>query len=356
MFPVHQSKRSTELGEESISSRVTNGAYKLLDWVVGSHIKLIRNSNYWENDKTIFDNVIYHIVQDSTELTRFRAGELDITENVPSTAFSMVKEQFPDELRVAPYLGVYYYGYNLSKSKFADRVTLRRALSLAIDRELLVENVTGRGEKVAYGWVPPGFTNYSSQSIDASDMTKVERETLAVRLYQESGYGPERPLQFELRYNTSDVQQRIALAIQSMWRDVLGAEATIVNEEFKVLLSNIQAKDITEVFRLSWTGDYNDPETFLKLFESSNSSNLTGYSNASFDDLMSLARKEVNESKRRILLEKAELLMLGDHPVIPLYFYVSKHLISSRIVGWQDNILNIHASQYLGLRANSDSQ
>ena len=353
MFPIHESRTSTELGEVAPLPNVTNGAYELSDWVVGSQIVLVRNSNYWSDEKTTFDKVIYHIVQDTTELIRFRAGELDITENVPSTSFAMVQEQFPNELHVAPYLGIYYYGYNLSSSIFADKLALRRALSLAVDRELLVEKVTGRGEKEAYGWVPPGFEGYQSQSIDASNMTKVEREALARKLYKESGYGPDKPLLFELRYNTSDVQQRIALAIQSMWRDVLGAEATIINEEFKVLLSNIQAQDITEVFRLSWTGDYNDPQAFLKLFESSNLSNLTGYSNASYDDLMALANKEVIEFERRKLLEDAEKFMLADHPVIPLYFYVSKHLISTQIVGWEDNILDIHASQYLGKRVDS---
>jgi len=353
MFPIHQSSEITVSGDKSHSFRVSNGAYKLAEWVVGSQIVLIRNSNYWSDDNTFFDKVIFHVVAESSELTRYRAGELDVTENVPSTMFQMVQDDFPNELRVAPYLGVYYYGFNLSNSKFAHLPKLRRALSLAIDRNLLVRKVTGRGERAAYGWVPPGFIGYKSQKIDASEMTKLERETLAIRLYEESGFGLDRPLRFELRYNTSDVQQRIALAIQSMWRDVLGVEVTIVNEEFKVLISNIQAQEITEVFRLSWTGDYNDPETFLKLFVSNNSSNLTGYSNPRYDELMKLASNEVNDIERLRFLEDGESLMLADHPVIPLYFYVSKHLVSARIDGWEDNILDIHGSQYLGLKSKS---
>jgi len=356
MYPRHAPKDLTELDGITRSLDITNGAYQLSEWVVGAQIVLERNSKYWGDKETFFDQVNYHIVEESSELTRFRAGELDITENVPSTSFAMVREKYLAELRVAPYLGIYYYGFNLSSSIFTDMQPLRRALSLAIDRELLVEKITGRGEQKAYGWVPPGFTDYSSQSISASRMTKLEREALAVQLYEESGFGPERPLRFELRYNTSDVQKRIAVAIQSMWLDVLGAEAKLVNEEFKVLISNIQAHEVTQVFRLSWTGDYNDPQTFLEIFESNNSSNLTGYSNPFYDDLLKLARKEVNEIERRGLLEEAESVMLEDHPVIPLYFYVSKHLISQRIVGWEDNILDIHASQYLRIEGGATSR
>ena len=356
MFPMHQSSISDALNTSIRNTGISNGAYKLSKWVVGSHIVLTRNSQYWNDNETFFDDVLFHVVTESSELTRFRSGELDITENVPSTMFQLVRDEYPNELRVAPYLGVYYYGFNLTRSKFANTPKLRRALSLAVDRNLLVEKVTGRGEREAYGWVPPGFIGYESQSLAASEMTKDEREALAMRLYEESGFGPDKPLRFELRYNTSDVQQRIALAVQSMWREVLGAEATIVNEEFKVLISNIQAQEITEIFRLSWTGDYNDPQTFLKLFESSNSSNLTGYSNPRYDDLMKAASNKVDETERSRLLEEGELLMLRDSPVIPLYFYVSKHLINERIEGWEDNILDIHSSQYLGLQNESNNR
>ena len=350
MFPIYKSNASGFGSRKTRYVDVTNGAYNLVEWIVGSQLTLSRNSEYWANEETVFDKVIYHVLQETAELTRYQAGDLDITQNVPSTMFSMVKELFPKELRVAPYSGVYYYGFNLSNSLFAEKPVLRRALSIAIDRDVLVDKVTRRGEQAAYGWVPPGFEGYTSQSILESKMTKKAREELAVELYEESGYSQENPLRFELRYNTSDVQQRIALAIQSMWQQVLGVEVTIVNEEFRVLLSNIQAQEITELFRLSWTGDYNDPQTFLQVFESGSPSNLTGFSSEAYDALMGQAGNETDFSIRLNLLEEAESLMLSEHPAIPLYFYVSKHLVDTRIDGWEDNILDIHPSQYLSVR------
>ncbi len=112
---------------------------------------------------------------------------------------------------------------------------------MAIDRETLVEKVTGRGELPAYSWVPPGVANYEPRQFDHVGLTQDERNALARRLLREAGYGPDNPLNIELRYNTSDTHQRIALAVQSMWRDVLGVETTLINEEFQVLLANMRA-------------------------------------------------------------------------------------------------------------------
>ncbi len=328
---------------------VTNGAYKFEKRIVGSIIVLQRNKYYWDNRNTQIDSVNYHIVEEVAEVNRYRAGELDITGNVAPSLFPIIRLEIPDELHVSPYLAVYYYGFNLDRPPFSGNKILRRALSMAIDRTTLVKHVTGRGEEPAYGWVPSGVVNYSAQRFDYSQYSKSQRIKEARRLYRDAGYGPKNPLQFELRYNTSDVQQRIALAIQSMWRDVLGADVILVNEEFKVLLSNIREREITQMFRLSWTGDYNDPQAFLQIMESDNPSNMTGYSNKLVDDLMVRAGKTLDSAKRRQLLEYTERLVLNDQPVIPLYFYVSKHLVKPTVKGWTENVLNFHYSQHLEL-------
>jgi oligopeptide transport system substrate-binding protein len=256
-----------------------------------------------------------------------------------------------DQLHVAPYLNLYYYGYNLAKPPFKDSPELRQALSMAIDRELLVEKVTGRGETPAYSWVPPGTNNYEPTVFSYQPLTQDERNQIAQRLYREAGYSEDNPLQLELRYNTSDTHRRIALAVQSMWRDVLGVEVTLINEEFQVLLANIQSREVTQVFRTSWTGDYNDAHTFLSILQSDNAANLTGYQSEKYDSLMQSAADQVDLDRRRLFLEEAEREMLADHPAIPIYFYVSKHLVSPRVAGWGDNVLDYHYSQHLSLKA-----
>lgn len=331
---------------------VSNGAYELVDWQLGSSIELKRNVHYWDNASTSIDRVRYHLVPEpAVEVNRYRAGELHITSDVPSAVFAQMRDERPEELRVAQKLAVYYYGFNLTRPPFADNPDLRRALSMAIDREVLAKDVIARGELPAYSWVPPGVADYDERRFDYADMTTGERHAAARRAYEDAGYSDKRPLEVEIRYNSSESHKRIALAIQSMWHDTLGVRTTLVNEEFQVLLSNIQARDVTQVFRLSWSADYDDAHAFLQVMESDASSNLTGYSNEAFDKLMQDAAKQTDPKARSLYLEEAEREMLADHPVIPLYFYVSKHLVSPAVGGWGDNVLDYHYSQHLSLHS-----
>ena len=352
-FPMHPGSLS-EHGDDFArpGSLLSNGAYVLDAWIPGSVITIRRNKDYWNNESTAIDEVRYHVMnQEMAELARYRAGEIDATWSVPPDSFERVRAEYGDQLHVAPQLNLYYYGYNLSRPPFKDNPALRQAMSMAIDRELLVEKVTGRGETPAYSWVPPGTNNYEPTVFSYAPLSQDERNQIAQSLYKEAGYGAENPLQLELRYNTSDTHRRIALAVQSMWRDVLGIEVTLINEEFQVLLANIQGREVTQLFRSSWTGDYNDAHTFLSILQSDNAANLPGYLSEKYDSLMQSAAEQVDLDRRRLYLEEAEREMLADHPAIPVYFYVSKHLVSSRVEGWGDNVLDYHYSQHLSLKA-----
>ncbi len=350
-FPLHR-RSLIEHGDEFTrpENLLSNGAYQLEFWEPASVLRLRRNEHYWNNAATAIDAVSYHVItQEMTQLNRFRAAEIDVTGSVPPDSFASVREQYAEQLHIAPYLGVYYYGFNLSKPPFANNPELRQALSMAVDRDVLVEKIIGRGEAPAYSWVPPGVNNYEPIRFSYADMSQEERNATARRLYREAGYSKDKPAQIEVRYNTSDTQQRIALAIQSMWAETLGVETTLVNEEFQVLLANMREAEVTQIFRGSWIGDYNDAHTFLSILQSGNPSNTPGFSNAVYDKRMEEAAQQTDLDKRRLYLEEAERVMLSEHPVIPLYFYVSKHLVSPRVQGWGDNVLDYHYSQHLSL-------
>jgi oligopeptide transport system substrate-binding protein len=352
-FPLHPAMVA-EYGDRFArpGKLLSNGAYVLEARVPGSLIALRRNEHYWNNADTALDGVNYHvIVQDTAELNRYRAGELHITSTVPPDNFAGLQAQFGSELRVAPYLGVYYYGYNLLRPPFKGNVELREALSMAVDREQLANKILGRGEIAALSWVPPGVASYEPTVFSFASLSKHERETLARRLYKEAGYSDAKPLKIELRYNSSDTNKKIAVAVQSMWRDVLGVETTLINEEFQVLLSNMRDAEITQVFRSSWVGDYNDAHSFLSVLEAGSAANMPRYANDEYESLMERAANQADPERRRLYLEEAERVMLADHPVIPLYFYVSKHLVSPEVRGWGDNVLDYHYSQHLSLSA-----
>jgi ABC-type oligopeptide transport system substrate-binding subunit len=281
------------------------------------------------------------------ELNRYRAGELHITRVIPPEMFQEMKNQRPAQVRVSPALGVYYLGFKMDTGTLASNPKLRQALSMAVDREAIV-SITDRGERPAYNWVPPGTKNFDPQSYSWGSLSEAERLRRARQAYREAGFSKRNPFSITIRYNTHDTHRQIALAIQSMWRDVLGVETTLINEDFQVLLGHMRQGNF-DVFRMSWNGDYNDAHTFLTTVETGNSSNFTRYSSEEFDGLMADAAKQVDPVTRKAYLEEAERAMLRDYPLIPIYFLINRSMVSPKVSGWGDNVLNYHYSQHLSL-------
>jgi oligopeptide transport system substrate-binding protein len=329
---------------------VSNGAFTLREWLQGVHVLAERNRHYWNDAATRLDAVKYlHIADENAELARYRADGLHVTNTVPRGQFDWIREHLAAELHVRPQLNTYYYGFALDRELFGRSPGLRRALSLVIDRARLAEFVLRVGELPANGWVPPGVHGYTSQSFDYADRPMADRIAEARRLYAEAGYGDKRPLRFELRYNAGEVHNKVALAISSMWRETLGAEAKLVAVEFRTLLHDVDRREV-DLFRSSWVGDYNDPYTFLQVLKGDFGINLPRYRSAAYDALLARAATEAEPGPRRSLLEQAERTMLADHPLLPIYFYVNKHLVKPEVTGWYDNVMNVVYSKDLALK------
>ncbi len=342
-FPIYVQPRGSL---DDVDLSIGNGPYVVIGGVAGSSIELRQNRHYWDVQNVWFNAVHYHMLEPAAELRMYRAGHIDITDSVPSEMFALMKEERPGELMVSPSLGVYYYGFNLTREPFKDNPELRLALSLAIDRAAIVETVLGRGELVADSLVPPGIPQYPRPDLSHFGLTQAEREVKAKQLFEQAGYGPENPLEVELRYNTGGAHGSIAVAVQYMWQDVLGVTTELVAEEFGPFITNVQAMNVTEVFRLSWAAEFQDPRSFLQLFESDNPNNLTGYSRAEVDSALGRAEDERTSSSRLSKLAVAEELALKDTPLMPLYFMVNLHMVSPDIDGFESNVLNIHYSKH----------
>src|SRR5262249_25771749 len=155
---------------------------------------------YWDAAKVTIDAVVFDPSDDrAAVLKRFRAGEFDVVTDLPNDQLSWLRQNMPKELRIAPYAGVYYYAMNITKPPFNDK-RVRRALSMAINREILVEKITLAGERPAYGFVPDGTANYTPRRVAWRTMSQAEREAEAQKLLRDAGYGPNKPLQFQLAY------------------------------------------------------------------------------------------------------------------------------------------------------------
>jgi ABC-type oligopeptide transport system substrate-binding subunit len=330
-----------------------NGPFILAGWVPRASIKLEKNSGYYAANSVLVDAVEYFPIEEpAAELLRFRARELDITETIPSGRHDWLKENLGGELRTYPYLGSFWLGINFGHPVLGHSVALRRALALAIDREILVRVVLGAGEMPGWGIVSPGISGYQPAQMAESSWSQEQRETEAVRLYKEAGkqagFGEDKALVLELRYNTSQLHRRMAVAVSAMWKQVLGVATELVNEEWKVFVNNRKMGVVTELFRGGWIADYGDPASFLDLFISDNALNTTFYASPEFDQTMASTHL-VGGSARMELLHKAESILMQDMPVIPLYYYVSRHLVNTRITGFEDNVRDIHLSRYLNI-------
>jgi oligopeptide transport system substrate-binding protein len=346
-FPINRNSLATHgRGFAKPGVMVSNGAFVLTRWDFGSHLVAVRNTEYWNDKATQLDGVEYYSFADAaTELRAFRTGQVDVTSTIPAAQLLWIKEHLGHMLHVAPQLAVYYLGLNVRKPPFDKSRELRQALSLTIDRERLVQSITGAGETPAYTFVPEQISDYSPPVPEYAAWPMPQRIARARQLLRDAGmegYSP--PV--ELRYNSGELHSRIAIAVAQMWKDALGINVTLRAEEFKVLLQDIERGDAT-VFRASWLGDYNDAYGFLQVLQSGFGINLPHYANPAYDDFLERAAGENDRARRRELLQNAEALMLADQPLIPLFFYVSKHLVDPSLHGWHDNAMNVVYSKNL---------
>lgn len=328
--------------------RVSSGAFRLVERVPGSHLLAERNPAYRAATTVALDQVRYLSVSDqASELARYRAGEVDMTYTVPVARVPWLQENLPEELRISPYLAVYFYGFNTRQPPLDDP-RVRRALSLAVDRDLVAGRVVGAGELPACNLVPPGIPGYESPADPLCEQRRSERLERARALLAEAGYGPDRPLRLEIRYNSGELHDRVAVAVSAFWREGLGIETDLVREEFRVLLGNVRAGEVTQVYRGSWIADFAQPDSFLGILAADSPVNGTGWSDPEFDRLLRAAAAAAPDERAR-LLARAEALLIEAAPLMPLYFYVSKKLVKPWVSGVEDNPLNVHPSRFVSV-------
>lgn len=320
---------------------VVSGAYTLSKWVVNEKLEFVRNDKYWNNDKTVINKVTYLPIEDANaEYNRFRTGEMDLTWTFPLEKYKLIKKEHPDELLTMPSLGTYYYLFNLNQKPFDD-VRVRKALSYAIDRDIVAERILGQGQLAAYTNTPPAVAGFEVPELAWGQLSQQERNEQAKQLLEDAGFNEDNPLEFELVYNTSESHKKIAVAVSSMWKKSLGnyVKVKIANQEWKTFLQTLGDKNFT-VARYAWNGDYNEASTFLSYFASTGL-NYGGWHNEAYDQALADAAGEKDESKRVSYYQKAEKLFADEMPAAPVYFYTRSVIKSKKLGGYAvDNASN----------------
>jgi oligopeptide transport system substrate-binding protein len=327
---------------------VSNGAFRLESFTPNDETVLVKNPYFHgARDVAIDKEIIASIDDRAAAFLRFRTHEIDSYDDAPGDQLAFVRKTLGGEFHVAPTLGVLYFAFNTSKAPFDD-ARVRNALSMVVDREFLAKSIWGGAMAPAYAFVPPGTDNYGGGVVaEFRDLSPIEREERARELLRHAGYGEGKTLKVEIRYNTSENNKATAVAIAEMWKP-LGVESTFINTDAKTHFALLQNGGDFDVARAGWIGDYSDPQNFLFLFESDNTRlNYSHWKNAEYDALMARAADETDLARRAEILAKAERLLLAEAPIIPLLFYESKDMVSRRVKGWRDNLLDRHLGRWL---------
>ena len=315
---------------------VGNGAFVLSHRVVNEKLELTPNPYYWDRAHTVLTRVTFvPINQESAATKRYLAGDLQITESFPKELYQKLMKQIPGEVYTPEQLGTYYYAFNTQQAPLND-VRVRKALSYSIDRGLIANKVLGTGEKPAYHFTPDVTAGFEPAANLLSSSSQRELDEKARALLKEAGYGPTKPLKLTLLYNTAEIHKKMALAIASLWKQKLGAQVELTNQEWKTYLDSRQSGQF-EVIRSSWVADYNDPSAFLGLWGSHHSGNMARFANARYDELLALAARSQDERERARLFDEAETILLDEAPIAPIYQYTNARLIKPWLKGYPIN-------------------
>lgn len=326
---------------------VSNGAYTLAEFVPNDHIKVVKNPKFYDAANVKIDTVNFIPTEDrSTAMKRFEAGELDSNNDLPTEQLTDLKTKFGDQIKIGPYLGTYYYVFKITKAPW-DNVKLRHAISQAIDRDYLAEKVWQNSMIPAYSFVPPGITGYETRTTDYAEMSQIDREDAAKKVLAELGYGPDKPLKMEIRYNTSENHKNTAVAIQEQLKP-LGIEVTLLNTDTKTHYGMLEQHGDFDVARAGWIADYKDPENFLALCKTGTGNNYSEYSDKENDALLAKAAAAADPAERMKALSDSEAIGVArDLCVLPLLYYSYKNIVSSKVKGWEDNVMDRHPSRFL---------
>ncbi|MFT4822223.1 MAG: oligopeptide transport system substrate-binding protein [Halioglobus sp.] len=323
---------------------VSNGPFNLKEWKLNRRITVEKSKTYWDADKVKLNGVVFYPTENLVSEERmFRVGQLHYTNEIPLGKVDVYRAMENSPFVQAPYLGTYFYLLNTNRAP-VDDPRVRRALSMAVDRETLTSTVLKKAFFPAYSITPPGTLGYQPPKLFGHDV-KAARELLAEAGYPNGEGWPG----IEIKYNTSENHRKVAVALQQMWKDALNIDVTIANEEWKVYLDSVTQMDF-QISRRGWIGDYVDPNNFLELYTTDGGNNNTGFSDPRYDEMiLQLAPKAKSREERFAIFHAAETMLMEQMPIIPIYTYTSKHLIHPSVKGMPSNLMDSLNLKYVWL-------
>jgi oligopeptide transport system substrate-binding protein len=314
---------------------VTNGPYKIEFRRIRDRIRLVKNLDHWDAENAHL-NIIdaMAIKSQTTALNMYLNGQIDWVTDAPQPMIPILLER--EDCYRAPALITYFYRLNTTRPPLND-VRVRRALNMAMNKREICEHVKKSGDIPARGLVPPGIAGYTGAECDQYNIQK------AKQLLDEADFpGGKGMPTIQILYNTNEAHRSIAEVVQQHWKNSLGIDVELRNLEWGTYLDTVFKMDYT-VARAGWVGDYPDPNTFLDMFVTDGPQNNTGWSSKEYDRLIEEAATESDPQRRMQLLHEAEVILMDNLPIIPIYFYSRINIFNNkRLDGFFNSIQDIH--------------
>lgn len=324
---------------------VVSGAYKIKEWVVKGHMDLEKNQYYYDVNNVSVPNVVILPVTDfNASFNQYKTGAIDITNSIPVDQYKKINTEYPSEAHTVAMEALYFYDFNMALPKYRDNLNLRKALTIAIDRESLTKDVLGQKQTPSYSYVSKTIEqgSFSHLDYDWSIISRERQIELAKELFIKAGYGPNNPLEININYNTKDINKKVAIAIASMWKEVFGDKSikvTQTNQEWKTFLKSRRSGDF-DIARDAWSADYDDVTNYTIKFACNSSMNYTKYCNKDVENLLNQAKMPANAEQRNTLINSAIDKAQKDYVIIPLYQETYFRLVKPSIQGY--DIQNNH--------------
>ncbi len=334
---------------------VSNGPFKLHTRRLRDRMRLVKSESYWDRAKVKLNSIDALCVEsETTGLNLYLTGAVDYVDSVPAAVVPDLLHPPRPDFKPAPYMGTYYYRLNLTQ-KPLDDVRVRRALSLALNREPIVKYVTRAGQIPAHSFTPPGIKvrSLDEKNEYAYDPPRCGEYNLteARRLLAEAGFpGGKGFPKLEILYNNHEAHEAIAQVVQSQWKENLGIDIRLAKQDWGADQGTMRPLQ-HDIARAAWIGDYPDPNTFLKMMVTGGANNQTGWGNAEYDDLIAKAAAEPDQQQRLEYFQRAERILMDEMPLIPVYYYVSLNMAAPYVKGLYPNIQNVQPLKEVSIDA-----
>ena len=309
---------------------VSNGPFQVAEWSTNTVLSVVPNPHYWDRSSVRLNKANFYPIENyDTQYRSYLNGQVHIAMHIPLHVIQELVKTQPPDFRSNLYLGTYYYGFNTEKPPLNDP-RVRQALSMTVDRNKIVSQISQGGEEPAYSFVPPGANKYGPDFKFSEDVDMARHLLAEAGFPNGEGFPP-----LDLLFNTAENHRKIAEAVQQMWKTQLGVTINLVNMEWKVYL-DARDNGNFDIVRAGWVGGV-DYAGYLDIFNSDSGNNDTRWSNARFDQLFKDSSSIMDPEVRMETIQAAERILLEEMPIAPIYHYTTNYMVDTRVKNWYDN-------------------